>query len=140
MKTTHALFVACLVVAPHALVHAEGSLIESRQAIIKGTAPGIVIWDGGRSPQAPAATASSAAATGATGAGTPKPGQKAEAPAAAASSVPLVNRLGGLFKWGAPPSGQPLSSARRLDSPTLGIPLPTQASAASQPAGKEPPK
>jgi hypothetical protein len=113
-----------------------GSLYDSRQGVIKGTSPGIVIIPT-RNPQTPAATASSASAAAAA---TPASGPKASAPAAAAGSAPAAQSGGSPFKWGAPPTGQPLSTARKLESPTVGIPIPVGGSAASQPAGKAPPK
>ncbi len=114
---------------------ASGSLYDSRQGVIKGTSPGIVIIPA-RNPQAPAAAASSASAAAAA---TPASGTKASPPAAA-GSAPAAPGAAAPFTWGEPPTGQPLSTARKLESPTIGIPIPVGGGAASQPAGKAPPK
>jgi hypothetical protein len=135
MKTCNVILVAALAMASGPLVHAEGSLAERRQALINGNPPGIVIWDGGRSAKDAPATAPAPAAAGTAG-GTERSGAQASAAAPAAGAKPLTERLGGLFNWAPPPSGRPLNAARRLESPTQGIAVPTQASAASQPAGK----
>ncbi len=131
MKTALFILAAGATLGAHMLVQAEtgGSLYESRLGIIKGTSPGIVIIGAGRSsPAAAAASAASGAAAIQTTA------LKAGAPAPAASAVPLAERAGALLKWGDPPSGQALNSAKRLDSPTQGIVLPSAGSSASQPA------
>ena len=151
-------------------VHAQsgGSLADRRNAINTGKNPGIVVLGGSKA--APPATAASAttqaatassgagavapgaaatgqpvpAATGATAAATPAGARTGAAPAPAATApaqdAPLLDRIVDTLKVGSPPSGQPISSARRLTSPTLGITLPTAAKAASQPAAKADPK
>jgi hypothetical protein len=144
MKTAYLILAAGATFAAHISVKAEptGSLYESRQGVIKGTSPGIVIIPA-RNPQPTAAGASSAsaAATGAaTGAATQSTAPKAGASAPAAGSAPAAQSAGAAIKWGEPPTGQPLSEARKLDSPTVGIPIPIGGTAASQPAGKSPPK
>lgn len=109
--------------ATHALALAQsgGSLNDARNAINKGTSPGIVIIGAKRrAPEASAAAASASAPT--------------QTPAAAAT--PLAERVGAALKLGDPPSGLPLSAARRLDSPSLGIAIPSARPAASQPAAK----
>ena len=122
MKTQLLILAAAATLATPALAQAQsgGSLNDARSAITKGTAPGIVIIGTKRRP--PEASAASTAAA-------------AAAPAAAAAT-PLAERVGAAVKWGDPPSGQPLNAARRLDSPTLGIALPSARPAASQPATK----
>lgn len=132
MKTSSIFLIASLAMASTPLVQAEGTLAERRQALNNGTAPGIVIWDGGRSAKEAPAAVPAAAATGSTGA-TEKASPQGAAAAPATASKPLSERLGGLFNRVPAPSGQPLNAARRLDSPTQGIAVPTQASAASQP-------
>lgn len=131
MKTALLILAAGATFAAHMPVQAEtgGSLYESRLGVIKGTAPGIVVIGAGRSSPAAAASSASGAA-----AATQTTAQKAGAPAPAASAVSLAERAGAVLKWGDPPSGQALNSAKRLDSPTQGIVLPSAGSAASQPA------
>lgn len=136
MKTAFLVLAAGAVFAAHMSVRAQGSLYDSRQGVIKGTSPGIVVIPA-RTPQAPAAAASSASAAGAA---TQATGAKAGASAATAGSAPTAQSAGAPFKWGDPPTGQPLNEARKLDSPTVGIPIPISGGAASQPAGKSPPK
>lgn len=137
MKTAILILAGGAALAAHLSVSAQsgGSLYDSRQGVIKGTSPGIVIIPA-RNPQSAAAAASTPAAAAAT----PTTGPKAGASAAAAGSAPTAHSAGAPFKWGEPPTGQPLSEARKLDSPTVGIPIPVGGSAASQPAGKSPPK
>ena len=131
MKTQLLVLAAAATLATHALSQAPsgGSLNDARSAITKGTAPGIVIIGAKRRPPEASAAASAASA----GAAAPAP--SAAAPVAAAAT-PLAERVGAAIKWGDPPSGQPLNAARRLDSPTLGIALPSARPAASQPAAK----
>ncbi|MES2959249.1 MAG: hypothetical protein V4792_13750 [Pseudomonadota bacterium] len=133
MKTLVPTLAAGLTLAMSALVMAQGgSLNDARMGVIKGTAPGIVIFDFARRPQAPSAAASAASAAGGAN---PATAQKRDA----ADARPASEGLGSMLKWGEPPSGRPLNAARRLDSPSLGIPLPT-GGAASQPAGSGQPK
>lgn len=80
---------------------AAGSLAERRLAITKGSAPGKVLIELPR------------------------------AAASAASSPPVAAPTGGLFSRLPPPSGRPLSSARRLDAADQGIRLPSAGAAAS---------
>lgn len=122
MKTILMVLAAAATLATHALSQAQsgGSLNDARSAITKGTAPGIVIIGAKRRAPEPSAAASAATAA-------------APAPAAA---TPLAERVGAALKWGDPPSGLPLSAARRLDSPSLGIALQPAKPAASQPAAK----
>jgi hypothetical protein len=136
MKPVFFVLAAGAMFAAHMSVNAQGSLYDSRQGVIKGTSPGIVVIPA-RPPQAPAAAASSASAAGAASQAT---GAKAGASAAAAGSAPAAQSAAAPFTWGAPPTGQPLNEARKLDSPTVGIPIPVGGGAASQPAGKSPPK
>ena len=139
MKTALLILAVGAALAAHMPVRAQpgGSLYDSRQGVIKGTSPGIVVI-----PARNAQTAASAAASSASAAGpaTQATGPKAGASAPAAASAPKAEGAGAPLKWGEPPSGQPLSAARRLDSPTVGIPIPFTQGAASQPAGKGPPK
>jgi pilus assembly protein FimV len=140
MKTAFFVLAAGALFAAHMSVRAQGSLYDSRQGIVKGTSPGIVIIPA-RNPQASAAAAASAASSAsAAGAATQATGPKAAASAAAAGSAPTAQNGSAPFTWGAPPSGQPLSEARKLDSPTLGIPIPVSGGTASRPAGNSPPK
>jgi len=139
MKTALLILAAGAAFAAHLSIRAQtgGSLYDSRQGVIKGTSPGIVVI-----PARNAQTAASAAAPSASAAGpaTQATGPKAGASTAAAGSAPTAQSAGAPFRWGDPPTGQPLSEARKLDSPTVGIPIPVGGSAASQPAGKSPPK
>jgi hypothetical protein len=115
---------------PNAEPDRSTSLYERRLAVTKGTATGIVIF-GGKSDAAPAAPA-------AAGGSTPTPGAAATTTAAApAAATPSATPTGSgsvtkLFSTLPPPSGIPLNTLKRLDSPTLGIPFPT-AQSASQP-------
>jgi hypothetical protein len=144
MKTLLIVLAAAATLVTHALSHAQtgGSLNEARSAITKGTAPGIVIIGAKRRPPEASAAASAAAAaapvatataTTGSGAAAPATARKADTPAAA---TPLAERVGAALKWGEAPGGLPLNAARRLDSPTLGIPLQSAKPAASQAAAK----
>jgi hypothetical protein len=106
------LLAAGAALAAHSLVLADSgrSLNQVRTEMNNGTWAGISIWDSRPKAAPPAAAASGSAAAAAQGASAP---------------VGAGPRVGGLLGWGAPPSGQPLSSAKHLDSPTLGIELPT---------------
>ena len=139
MKTAFFILVAAATFVAHISVWAQasGSLYDSRQGVIKGTSPGIVVIPARNSPTAASAAAPSASAAGPA---TQPAGPKASAPAPASASAPKAESAAAPLKWGEPPSGQPLSAARRLDSPTVGIPIPFTQGAASQPAGKAPPK
>lgn len=90
---------------------AQDSLADKRQAIIKGTTSGKVVL------QLPslAASAPTAAASG----------------AASGAAEPARS---GWFNRLPPPSGRPLSAARRLDAPDQGIGLPSAASRAASAA------
>lgn len=108
---------ASLATLAHAQTPAEAprSLNQARSEVNHGTSPGIVIFkskakaDGSAS----AASAASAAAVG------------AQAPA------PVGNRIVERLNLGEPPSGRPLTGAKRLNAPDQGIPLPTAATAAA---------
>ncbi len=130
MKTTLLILAAAGAMAPHAASQAQssGSLNDARSAIAKGTAPGIVIIGAKRRAPEASTAASAASAAAPTSATAP--------PAPTAAATPLAERIGAAIKWGDPPSGQPLNAARRLDSPNLGIALPSIRPAASQPAPK----
>jgi len=132
MKTTLLILAAAGAMAPHAASQAQssGSLNDARSAIAKGTAPGIVII--GAKRRAPEASTAASAASASAAA----PASATAPPAPTAAATPLAERIGAAIKWGDPPSGQPLNAARRLDSPNLGIALPSIRPAASQPAPK----
>jgi len=130
MKTAILILAAGSALAVHTTaVQADpgSSLQERRLAILNGTAPGIVIIRS--TAKVPAAAASAASAGGGAGQAA---GPAGHATARGADAAPLF--------LAEPPSGKPLNDARRLDSPTQGIALPVASSAASQAAGKEPPK
>jgi hypothetical protein len=119
---------------------AQGNLNDARNAVRKGTTEGIVLIPARKPPEAaaPAASAASAATTTATKAATAAPGGAVAAPGAApaAPAAAKPSFLGGLFdniRLTNPPSGQPLQAAKRDESASRGIPLPTAASA-SRPA------
>jgi hypothetical protein len=138
MKPLFTLAAACLLLAQAAFAQSEPgpTLQERRLGIIKGTAPGIVLFGATRPPQA---TASAAAPAPAVAAAAASPSTKAAAQPSDPDAKPLAERLGNALKWGEPPSGQPLSAARRLDSANQGIPLPSAGAAASAPkAGARP--
>lgn len=107
-----------------AVLSAEANqpLHERRLGVIKGTTPGIVILEFGRTPNT--AAAASAVAGG-------EPGRSEIKPDASASQPGWASRWLGKLP---PPSGRPLNDARRLDAPDQGIAVPSAASAA-QPTG-----
>lgn len=87
------------------------SLYEKRLSIMRGTAPGIVIFDFQKSPT-PAVAAS------APGVSEPEPKKVAEsAPPAAPTTAPVTALL--------PPTGRSMNTARRLGSGDQGIVVPT---------------
>ena len=92
----------------HAAVHAEPnpSLAEKRMGFIKGTTPGIVLFDFESAKPRAAASA---------------PAQP-QAAVATAQEPAIGNRLLNALP---PPSGRSLQSARRLDAPDQGVPLRT---------------
>jgi hypothetical protein len=125
------------------------SLNDARSDVIHGSG-GITLFDFGRksepaaavpAPAAPAAGAAGSAAAAAaptSGWGTPvavpagstarastAASGAAAAPAAVAAPAarkPLLGNLGDIF---GPPSGEPMNSAKKHESPSSGIPLPT---------------
>ena len=139
MKTSLLVLAATATLAMHVPAQAQsgGSLNDARSAINKGTAPGIVIIGAKRRAPEPSAAASEASAAATPAATGVSPGARnGDAAAAPSVATPLAERIGAALKWGDPPSGQPLNAARRLDSPALGIPLPSVSPAASQPTAK----
>lgn len=120
-----------LVWAAHSSVLAQPSqsLAEKRLGIIKGTTPGIVLFDFGATPPraaafapapAPAGVGTSAnVGSGTTGQAKPSDTKASDAPA---YQPPIGNRLLSNLP---PPSGKSLQSARRLDAPDQGIQLRT---------------
>jgi len=139
MKNAILTLAAGSALAMHTLVLAAEpgrSLQERRLEVLNGTAPGIVLFGSKRPPQAPAAAASSASA-----AGTARPAALAQGEISASGAKPAAPASPAVpLFWAEPPSGKALNDARRLDSPTQGIALPVAGGAASQAAGKEPPK
>ncbi|WP_119290294.1 hypothetical protein [Azohydromonas sediminis] len=150
MKSSSLLLVAGLALATAGVAVAQErprSLNDARSDVIHGTG-GITLFDFGRKsePAAAAAPAPAAPAAGAPGAagnaaaptsgwGTPvavpagSTTRAATAPSAApaaapapAARKPLFGNLGEIF---GPPSGEPLSSAKKHESPSSGIALPT---------------
>ncbi|WP_162910322.1 hypothetical protein [Azohydromonas sediminis] len=145
MKSSSLLFVAGLALATAGVAVAQErprSLNDARSDVIHGTG-GITLFDFGRksepaaaapAPAAPAAGAPGAAGNAAaptSGWGTPvavpagSTTRAATAPSAApapAARKPLFGNLGEIF---GPPSGEPLSSAKKHESPSSGIALPT---------------
>lgn len=107
------------------------SLSQARSEIIKGTSPGITLIEAGPAKPAAAAPATAPAAPAATqtaAAGMAAPAAPAAAAAPATAEGPTVaERLGGLWKSLPPPSGVPLGTARRGESPTSGINMPAGA-------------
>jgi hypothetical protein len=103
-----------------------GSLQDARKAVREGTTPGITIIPARKRAEPPPAQASAPQAAG-----------SAAGPAAAGASAPAVVKTksasgsvaGEILRSLPPPSGTPINSARRLDSPQLGIPIPGAASA-----------
>jgi hypothetical protein len=66
------------------------------------------------SPAAPVATPAATAVA---------PAASDRAPADA-GTAPAGKGLGAVFGWGQPPTGRPMNEVKRLDSPSIGIPLP----------------
>jgi hypothetical protein len=131
MKTSLSLLAACLVLAPCGAATAQslGSLNDARAAVRNGTTPGITIIPARKSAEPAAVPASAAASASAKTAATPAVGAaSAAAPAAAPAKPSVAERASGILRSLPPPSGTPITSAKRLDSPQLGIPLPTGAS------------
>ncbi len=96
------------------------SLNDARQ----GNTPGIVIWE---PKKAPAAAAPSASAPTPTGGTSPNMNAaKAEPPGSSA-----LGRFFSTLRELHPPSGTPLGSAKKLDAPSQGIPLPTAPAASA---------
>jgi hypothetical protein len=117
--------------------HAQSSpsLGEARLGVIKGTSAGITLI--GRTPaSAPEVSRSGASApTGATKAPVQRQAQNATTPEAGAPASPSVGAgWGALLRSLPPPQGDAMSAAKRLDSPSLGIALPSAASAPIKPA------
>lgn len=100
------------------------SLNDARQ----GNTSGIVIWEQKKAPAAPAAPGTGASAPAAAAAGTSaSPGMnaaKAEPPGSTAAGSAL-GRFFTTIREHNPPSGKPLGSAKKLDAPSQGIPVPT---------------
>lgn len=133
MKTAAVLAAAAFVLTVHDPAQAESgrSLGETRLEIIRGTSPGITLIPARTRAQPPAASASSPSAA-ASMAGTPVPA--ATAPVQAGGTPSALGPLGAWLRWGDAPSGTPMRDAKRLDSPSVGIELPTAATNA-KPAG-----
>lgn len=152
MKSSSLLLIAGFALATAGVAVAQErprSLNDARSDVIHGTG-GITLFDFGRKSEpaaaAPAPAAPAAAAPGAAGnaaaAAAPTSGwgtpvavpagsttRAATVPSAApavapapAARKPLFGNLGEIF---GPPSGEPLSSAKRHESPSSGIALPT---------------
>jgi len=117
----------------HDPVQAESgrSLGETRLEIIRGTSPGITLIPARSRAQPPVASAS-APATAASVAGATVPAAKA--PVQAGGTPSVLGPMGDWLRWGDAPSGMPMHEAKRLDSPSVGIELPTAAKNA-KPAG-----
>jgi hypothetical protein len=109
MKPAFPLFAASAMLAAHGLAMADSgrSLSQVRSEMNSGTWAGITLY---KSP--PKA----------------EPAAAASAPAGKASSA--GERVGSFLGWGEPLSQQPLSTAKRQDSPSYGTPIPTAATAA----------
>jgi len=143
MKPALTLLAALVTLAVHATVLADSgrSLTDVRKEINSGTWSGTTLIEA--KPKA-APQPSPASAPASAGAGAP-PSQPATAAPVAGNSAPqtmppppaatgttsTAKGLGALFGWGEPPTGQPMSAATRLDSPSIGIPLPTAAAASA---------
>jgi hypothetical protein len=131
MKTAPSFSMAALALAACAAASAQslGSLNDARAAVRNGTTPGITIIPARKSAEPAAAPASVPAATGATSAAAPSArAASAAAPAAVPPKPSVGQRTSEILRSLPPPSGTPITSAKRLDSPTLGIPIPSGAS------------
>ena len=144
MKPVIALIAASLVAA-HGLVWAEGarSLNDARSQINTGTWPGITIFDFKKKPEPPAAAASGAGAKPSGPAASvptvaPATSKGASAPASSNALQSAVERVSARITNPEPPSNQPMNAAKRLDSPELGIPLPTAATFAKPASAPKP--
>lgn len=87
-----------------------------------GNTSGIVIWEQKKAPAAPPApsTGASAPAAASAGASPSMNAAKAEPPGSSA-----LGRIFSTLREHNPPSGKPLGSAKKLDAPSQGIPVPT---------------
>ena len=145
MKPALTLLAALVTLAVHATALADSgrSLTDVRKEINSGTWSGTTLIEAKPKPKAepqpsPApgpASASAGApptqpATTAPAVGDSAP-QSTTSPPAATGTTSTAKGLGVLFGWGEPPTGQPMSAATRLDSPSIGIPLPTAAAASA---------
>jgi hypothetical protein len=121
------LLAASAALAGHGLVLADSgrSLNQVRSELNNGTWAGTRIFESQPKAEPPAGSASAAGAARAQAAASDRGASAATAVAPAARA-----RSGGLFGWGEPPTGQPLSSAKHLDSATVGIEFPTAAAGA----------
>lgn len=124
-----------------ASAQASPSLGEARLGVIKGTSPGITLV--GRNPaSAPQASESGASApAGAAKTPTQRQAQTAmSSDAGTATSPQTGSGWGALLRSLPPPQGDGMSSAKRLESPSLGIALPTAASAPAKAEDRPAPK
>lgn len=118
---------------------ASPSLAEARLGAIKGTSPGITLI--GRNPTPEASGSAASAPAG----GTKAPAQRL-VQGATATDTGTPTSPGTGSGWGAllrslpAPQGDALSSAKRLDSPSLGIALPSAASAPARTEDRPSPK
>jgi hypothetical protein len=123
LALSHILLVAAgAALAVHGSAQADSgrSLGQVRSEMNSGTWSGITIY---QSPPKATPAAAGASAGAAASASAPTGGT--------ATSTAARSGGGGLFGWGEPPSGQPLNTTKRLDSPSLGIELPVASPAAS---------
>jgi len=136
MKTLPALLATTLALLP-ALGAAQGNLNDARNAVRKGTTEGIVLIPARKAPDAaPTPTPTAAAASSAASAATGRSPSAVPAAAGAAPAAAKPSFMSGLLdniRLTNPPSGQPLQAAKRDESPSRGIPIPSAASA-SRPA------
>ncbi|HVK31090.1 MAG TPA: hypothetical protein VM845_01130 [Burkholderiaceae bacterium] len=104
---------------------APRSLNDARQNLRSGSTPGIVIWEPAKTAAQPAVPASAPAAAGTAGPG--MNAAKAEPP----GSGSALGRMFSTLREHSPPSGRSLGSAKKLDAPAQGIPLPTAPAASA---------
>ena len=128
LKKFSPLLTTAVLIAPGLAASAAAqTLDDARAAIRKGTAAGITIVPArsraASAPQggAPAASATAASVTAAPVGGSPGPAMRPAEPAGAPGKV------SGFLSALPPPSGQPLSATKRLNTPDLGIPVPASA-------------
>jgi hypothetical protein len=134
-NTTTPLLAACLALAlpPLAAADAGPAMGQIRSQMSSGTWRGLTLIES--QPKDPAAAPSPAAMAASAAASTTPSTSPSVAASAPAGSKPTA--LSSLFPaWGEPLSRQPMNAGKRVDSASVGIPLPTAATRSSAAASE----